>query len=90
MTLCQGGRCRSGAVHRPQGDVSVDTFGIDADRSLDGGWKPGRATAEATARTAQGVVVAHRTETFTWTRVYPNGKQCDRTPYLHDTMRLGG
>lgn len=89
VTLCQGDRCRSGAVRRIHGATPDTPIFVDLDRSLGGGWKAGKATLDATALTAQGIVVARREDSFRWTLDYPNGKQCDRTPFLHHTVQLG-
>jgi hypothetical protein len=90
VTLCQGDRCRDATVRRVEGAAPDAPIFLDLDRSLGGGWKAGRAKIAATGRAARGEVVVRRTDTFRWTLDYPNGKQCDTTPFLHHTVRLGG
>lgn len=49
---------------------------------------PGRATVTVALRGPGGRLVARRRATIEFQAEYPNGKQCDRTPFVGATLRL--
>ncbi|GAB3659685.1 hypothetical protein GCM10027596_17420 [Nocardioides korecus] len=88
LELCQGDRCgRTSIPATPQDPGETSSF-----VALDGlgdGWDPD-ATSRLEVRgvAVDGTVVVRRTERFEFDHFYPNGRECDVTPYLTHHTRL--
>jgi hypothetical protein len=100
LELCQAERCehitfpaaspsQHGMYIQEGVELDTDTYSVDLS-SLGGDWDPdAKSSLEVRGMSAEGSTVVRRAETFVFDQDYPNGKDCDPSPYLSHRTRIG-
>lgn len=73
----------------PGADRARRNYSINLNKQYPGAWNAdAKTTVVVTATDGDGRTIVRYQDDFTFTKVYPNGAECDRVPFLHHTVTV--